>query len=77
VVQYDEAPVGFASLFGPNVTLTGGPAPVRAIDQLLPAILDGTAEPGNVFDRTVTLDEVPDGYRVMDRREALKVLVTP
>ncbi|MET8248101.1 alcohol dehydrogenase catalytic domain-containing protein [Streptomyces sp. NPDC005202] len=78
VPQYEEAPVGFGSLFGPNITLTGGPAPVRAyIDELLPAVLDGTVEPGRVFDRTVSLEEVPDGYRAMDRREALKVLVTP
>ncbi|QOV45075.1 zinc-binding dehydrogenase [Streptomyces chromofuscus] len=78
VPQYEEAPVGFSSLFGPNVTLTGGPAPVRAyIEELLPGVLDGTVEPGRVFDRTVGLDEVPEGYRAMDRREALKVLVRP
>ncbi|MDI1466325.1 alcohol dehydrogenase catalytic domain-containing protein [Catellatospora sp. KI3] len=78
VPQYEEAPVGWASLFAGNVTLNGGPAPVRAyIEELMPAILDGSADPGKVFDSTVTLDEVPDGYRAMDRREALKVLVTP
>ncbi|MEU6553389.1 zinc-dependent alcohol dehydrogenase family protein [Streptomyces sp. NPDC046915] len=78
VPQYEEAPVGFTSLFGPNVTLTGGPAPVRAyIEELLPGVLDGTVDPGRVFDRTVGLDEVPDAYRAMDRREALKVLVRP
>ena len=78
VPQYEEAPVGFGSLFGPNVTLTGGPAPVRAyIEQLLPDVLDGTVEPGKVFDRTVGLDDVPGGYRAMDERTALKVLVRP
>ncbi|MEU0692827.1 alcohol dehydrogenase catalytic domain-containing protein [Streptomyces niveus] len=78
VPQYEAAPVGFSSLFGPNITLTGGPAPVRAyIDELLPAVLDGTVDPGRVFDRTVSLDEVPEGYGAMDRRESLKVLVTP
>ncbi len=78
VPQYQEAPVGFGSLFGRNITLNGGPAPVRAyIDRLLPGILDGTAEPGKVFDRTVPLDQIPDGYRAMDSRDALKVLVTP
>ncbi|MEU0525096.1 alcohol dehydrogenase catalytic domain-containing protein [Streptomyces niveus] len=78
VPQYEAAPVGFGSLFGPNVTLTGGPAPVRAyIDELLPAVLDGTVDPGRVFDRTVSLDEVPEGYGAMDRRESLKVLVAP
>ena len=47
VPQYEEAPVGFGSLFGPNITLTGGPAPVRAyIERLLPDVLDGTVDPG-------------------------------
>jgi threonine dehydrogenase-like Zn-dependent dehydrogenase len=78
VPQYDEAPVGFATLFGPNITLTGGPAPVRAyIETLLPAVLDGTVQPGKVFDHTVDLDGVPEGYRAMDTRAALKVLVRP
>ncbi|RKH14707.1 IMP dehydrogenase [Corallococcus sp. CA053C] len=78
VPQYEEAPIGFGSLFGPNVTLTGGPAPVRAyIERLLPEVLEGKVNPGKVFDRTVGLDEVPAGYRAMDKREALKVLVRP
>ena len=78
VPQYEEAPIGFGSLFGGNVTLTGGPAPVRAyLEELLPAVLEGRIEPGKVFDRTVDLDGVPDGYRAMDAREALKVLVQP
>jgi threonine dehydrogenase-like Zn-dependent dehydrogenase len=78
VPQYEDAPVGMGSLFRPNVTLTGGPAPVRAyIDELLPDVLEGRVEPGKVFDRTVGLDEVPDAYRAMDERAALKVLVTP
>jgi len=78
VPQYEEAPVGFASLFGKNVTLTGGPAPVRAyIEELLPEVLDGRLEPGQVFDRTVSLEDVPAGYRLMDDRESIKVLVTP
>ncbi|AIQ58694.1 alcohol dehydrogenase catalytic domain-containing protein [Paenibacillus borealis] len=78
VPQYEEAPVGFASLFGRNITLTGGPAPTRAyMEELLPDILDGTLEPGRVFDVTVDLDGVPEGYRAMDNREALKVLIRP
>ncbi|TAJ49554.1 MAG: IMP dehydrogenase [Herbiconiux sp.] len=77
VPQYEEAPVGFGSLFGKNVTLTGGPAPVRAyLEDAIPLVLDGTIEPGKVFDRTVTIDGVPEGYAAMDAREALKVLVT-
>ena len=78
VPQYEEAPIGFGSLFGANVSLTGGPAPVRAyIEELMPAVLDGTVNPGRVFDRTVSLDDVPDAYRAMDNREALKIMVTP
>lgn len=78
VPQYEQAPVGFGSLFGPNVTLTGGPAPVRAyIEQLLPAVLDGSVQPGKVFDRVVSLQETPGGYAAMDAREALKVMVRP
>jgi threonine dehydrogenase-like Zn-dependent dehydrogenase len=77
VPQYREAAIGWP-LFGPNITLTGGPAPVRAyIERLLPAVLDGTVQPGKVFDRAVGLEEVPDGYRAMDERRALKVLVRP
>jgi threonine dehydrogenase-like Zn-dependent dehydrogenase len=78
VPQYEEAPVGFGSLFGKNITLTGGPAPVRAyIEQLLPAVLDGSVNPGLVFDRTVDLERTPEGYAAMDARVALKVMVTP
>ena len=78
VPQYEDAPVGFGSLFGPNITLTGGPAPVRAyIEQLLPDVLDGTVQPGRVFDRTDDLDHTPQAYAAMDAREALKVAVRP
>ncbi|MDX6585173.1 MAG: hypothetical protein QOI10_4357 [Solirubrobacterales bacterium] len=78
VPQYEDAPVGFGTLFGPNITLTGGAAPARAyIETLLPGVLDGSVEPGKVFDREIALDDVPDGYRAMDAREALKVLVHP
>jgi threonine dehydrogenase-like Zn-dependent dehydrogenase len=61
-----------------NITIGGGPAPVRAyIDGLLPDILEGRIEPGRVFDRTIGLDEVPNGYRAMDERKSIKVLVEP
>ena len=64
--------------FFKNVTIGGGPAPVRAyIDELLPDVLDGRIEPGRVFDRTVDLDGVPEGYRAMNDRESIKVLIEP
>jgi threonine dehydrogenase-like Zn-dependent dehydrogenase len=75
--QYAEIPAGFPEFFR-NLTVTGGVAPARAyIEELLPEILDGTLQPGKVFDRTVSLDEVPAGYQAMADREALKVLIQP
>jgi threonine dehydrogenase-like Zn-dependent dehydrogenase len=63
--------------FFKNITIAGGPAPVRAyIAELLPDVLEGRIEPGRVFDRVTTLDGVPDGYRAMNEREAIKVMIT-
>lgn len=77
VPQFAEAPHGVPE-FMRNVTLTGGVAPARAyIPTLLLLVLDGTIEPGRVFDSTVDLDGVPGGYQAMADREALKVLVRP
>src|SRR5947209_10407140 len=73
--QQDVVPDAVATFFK-NVTIGGGPAPVRAyIEELLPDVLDGRIEPGKVFDRTIGLDEVPDGYRAMADRDAIKVLI--
>ena len=59
-----------------NVTIAGGPAPVRAyIGELLPDVLEGTIEPGRVFDQVTNIDGVPDGYRAMDERKAIKVMI--
>lgn len=64
--------------FAKNVSVSGGMAPVRAyIDELLPDVLSGAIEPGRVFDSTIGLDEVPAGYKAMDDREAIKVLIEP
>ncbi|MFB6196437.1 MAG: zinc-dependent alcohol dehydrogenase family protein [Haloplanus sp.] len=64
--------------FGDNVTLRGGVAPVRAYaDELLADVLGGTLDPAPIFTKTVTLEHIAEGYRAMDEREALKVLVKP
>lgn len=77
VSQYANVPMGFDTMMR-NLTLTGGAAPARAyIEELMPDILEGTIEPGRVFDRTIALDETPDGYRAMADRKALKVLIRP
>jgi threonine dehydrogenase-like Zn-dependent dehydrogenase len=70
-------PASQTAFFG-NITVSGGPAPARAyIEELLADVLEGHIEPGRVFDRVVGLDEVPDGYRAMNDREAIKVMVKP
>src|SRR5438552_12600998 len=77
-VPQEQTIPGSEPAFYNNVTVGGGPAPVRAyIEDLLPDVFDGNIEPGRVFDRTVGLDGVPDGYRAMNDREAIKVMVTP
>ncbi len=76
VPQDGDIPGG--SSFQKNIRITGGVAPARAyIEELLPDVLSGRVQPGRVFDRTIGLDEVPDGYRAMNDREALKVLIRP
>lgn len=62
--------------FYSNLTISGGPAPARAyFDELLPDVLEGRIEPGRVFDFVGDLDRVPEGYRAMDDREAIKALI--
>src|SRR5438876_3470475 len=77
-VPQDDTMPGSQPAFFNNVTVSGGPAPVRAyIEELLPDVLEGRIEPGRVFDRVARLDEVPDGYRAMNEREAIKVMIEP
>jgi hypothetical protein len=76
VPHYEGIPA-LPAFYG-NLIVGGGPAPVRAyVDELLPDILEGRIEPGRVFDRSVSLDDVPDGYRAMNERESIKVMVKP
>lgn len=65
-------------MFRNNVGLAGGMAPTRKyVPELLERVLAGGIDPGVVFDLTVPLDETPEGYRAMDERRAIKVLVRP
>jgi threonine dehydrogenase-like Zn-dependent dehydrogenase len=65
-------------MFRKNVGLAGGVAPVRRyLPELLDLVLAGTIDPGRVFDLTLPLDEVADGYRAMDERRAIKVMLRP
>jgi threonine dehydrogenase-like Zn-dependent dehydrogenase len=78
VPHYQAIPGGAETMFYSNITVSGGPAPVRAyIEELLPDVLEGRIEPGQVFDRVIGLDEVPAGYRAMDERKSLKIMIKP
>lgn len=75
VPQDELMPAALPSFFN-NVTIAGGPAPARAyIEELLPDVLEGRIEPGRVFDWVGRLDQVPDGYRAMNAREAIKAMI--
>lgn len=65
-------------LFRSQVGLRGGPAPVRHyLPELIKLVLDHQIEPGKVFDLTLPLDQVAEGYRAMDERRAIKALLLP
>ena len=75
-VPQDAAVPEALPTFFKNITIAGGPAPARAyIGELMPDVLEGRITPGRVFDRVTSLDGVPDGYRAMDAREAIKVMI--
>ncbi len=65
-------------MFSKNVGLAGGVAPVRTyLPDLLEKVVSGAINPGLVFDSTLPLAEVAEGYRAMDERRAIKVLLQP
>ncbi|MEJ9080334.1 zinc-dependent alcohol dehydrogenase family protein [Gordonia malaquae] len=65
-------------LFYSTVHLHGGPAPVRRfLPDLLDRIARRTIDPGKVFDLTLPLEQAAEGYRAMDQRTAIKVLLEP
>ncbi|MFK5635736.1 zinc-dependent alcohol dehydrogenase family protein [Ornithinimicrobium sp. LYQ103] len=71
-----EVPIG--QMFRSNVALAGGVAPVRHyLEQLRDDVLAGEIDPGLVFDLTLPLEEVAEGYAAMDERRAIKVMLTP
>ncbi|QCX26731.1 zinc-dependent alcohol dehydrogenase family protein [Nocardioides jishulii] len=75
-VSHDVAIPG-GELFMAGVHLHGGPAPVRRfLPDLVQRIWDREIDPGKVFDLTLPLGDAAEGYRAMDQREAIKVLLT-
>jgi len=75
-VPHDSS-IGTDKLFGKQVHLEGGPAPVRKyLPTLIDLIYKGEIEPGRVFDLVLPIDEAAKGYEAMDQRTATKVLLT-
>ncbi len=71
-----ELPVG--RMFSKNVGLAGGIAPVRRyLPDLLELVTSGQIEPGLVFDSTLPLERVAEGYAAMDERRSIKVVIEP
>jgi threonine dehydrogenase-like Zn-dependent dehydrogenase len=71
-----ELPV--SKMFAKNIGLAGGVAPVRRyLPELLDLVTSGAVNPGLVFDTVLPLSEVAAGYRAMDERTAIKVLLQP
>ena len=81
-VGYVGVPVGseipIRKLFSANITIGGGVAPVRSyIEALLGDVLEGSIDPGKVFDSEMPLEEAAAAYKAMDERTAIKVLLRP
>lgn len=76
-VTYEVALPGM-ELFFAEINMLGGPAPVRRfLPNLIQRIWDRRIDPGRVFDLTLPLEDAAEGYRAMDQRRAVKVLLTP
>src|SRR3954466_5613595 len=79
-VSYVGVPHGVAldgeQLFFSHVHLHGGPATVRRyLPELIKLVLNGKINPGKVFDLTLPLEQLAEGYRAMDERRAIKTLL--
>lgn len=73
-----EPKMDMTASFYNNTIIAGGPASVTTYDKqlLLKAVLDGDIQPGKVFTKRFTLDEIDDAYQAMTNREAIKALIT-
>ena len=75
-IHHDVAPVDIGDLFSDNIGIMGGRAPAASlIPKLLPDVLSGKLDASAVFDKTIELDQIMDGYKAMDQRKAIKVLI--
>lgn len=75
-IHHGVAPIDIGDLFSDNIGIMGGRAPAASyIPLLLPDVLSGKLDASGVFDKTIKLEQIMDGYRAMDERKAIKVLI--
>jgi len=75
-IPYGAPEIKLADLFGKNVGIVGGRAPAHLyIPQLLPEVLSGKLDPSAIFDKTIKLKDLDAGYKAMDQRKAIKVMI--
>jgi threonine dehydrogenase-like Zn-dependent dehydrogenase len=73
-----EVAIDGQELFFSHVGVRGGPAPVRRyLPDLIDRVLTHRIDPGKVFDLSLPLDQVAEGYKAMDERRAIKALLKP
>ncbi len=75
-IPHDVAPINIGDFFSENIGIMGGRAPAASyIPKLLPAVLAGKLDTSGIFNKTIKLSQVQEGYDAMDKREAIKVLI--
>lgn len=75
-IHHGVEPVDIGNLFSDNIGIMGGKAPAASyIPKLLPKVLLGELDASGVFDKTIKLEQIMEGYKAMDERKAIKVLI--
>jgi threonine dehydrogenase-like Zn-dependent dehydrogenase len=75
-IPHDVAPIEIGNMFADNIGIMGGrAAALNYIPKLLPQVLSGKINPGIVFNKTIKLEDIQQGYDAMDSRRAIKVMI--
>jgi len=75
-IPHDVQAINIGDFFSDNIGIMGGKAPAASyIPKLLPDVLSGKLDASGVFDKTINLEQIIEGYRAMDERKAIKVLI--
>jgi len=75
-VKVPDLPI--TKFFWPDIGIKGSAAPAaHYIPELMPDVLSGKLDVSDIFTKTVSLADIADGYKAMDERTAIKVLVKP